>query len=374
MQLKVFSFSETAASFLVSTSVVNLAKITLCCYSAIHKYPSSIDDGYFYNKHGDKILRLVHLLLLTVVLLILPDVVHAQRASLAFWKGSRASNACTGTPWGTVSSGYSNTAYSTSTPAGTCASVSQTRTCTAGTMSGTYTNTSCTAGCTGTPWGSVASGYSNTAYSSSTPAGTCASVSQTRTCTAGTMSGTYTNTSCTNGCAAGTATWLANCSASVAALSSGSGTSATNTASGYTGSATVTCNSGSYNYSGTSCSAISCGGVSVGGYCWYTDTVGAQSCDAICASHGGCNISGTRDYAGSGGTLANCRNVENALGWGADAVDSSIAWGNGIGCSYVVGCWGMCGDNERNISTTTTCAATYSDSQGWSMRICACNN
>jgi uncharacterized repeat protein (TIGR02543 family) len=105
-------------------------------------------------------------------------------------------NSCTSTPWGTMASGTSNTAYSSATPAGAC--TSETRTCTAGTLSGSYTATSCTAGCTGTPWGSVATTYSNTAYASATPAGACSS--QTRTCTAGTMSGTYTATSCTPGC------------------------------------------------------------------------------------------------------------------------------------------------------------------------------
>lgn len=227
-------------------------------------------------------MRLPRLLLLTVVLLVMPDFVRAQMIPFAYWSGSSASG-CTGTPWGTVASGYSNTAYSSSTPAGTCASVSEVRTCTNGTMSGTYTITSCTNGCTGTPWGSVASGYSNTAYSSSTPAGTCASVSQTRTCTAGTMSGTYTITSCTNGCVAGTATWLTNCSASVAALSSGSGTSATNSAVGYTGSATVTCNAGSYNYSGTSCAA-SGGILSAVTMCYVA--LDCPSFSSTCASHG----------------------------------------------------------------------------------------
>ena len=91
-----------------------------------------------------------------------------------------------------MASGTSNTAYLSATPAGAC--TSETRTCTAGTLSGSYTATGCTAGCTGTPWGSVATGYSNTAYVAAT-ADVC--TSQTRTCTAGTLSGTYTATSCT---------------------------------------------------------------------------------------------------------------------------------------------------------------------------------
>jgi len=92
-----------------------------------------------------------------------------------------------------MASGTSNTAYAAAAPAGAC--TSQTRTCTAGTLSGSYTATSCTAGCASTPWGAVSTGYSNTAYAAATPAGACSG--ETRTCTAGTLSGTYTATSCT---------------------------------------------------------------------------------------------------------------------------------------------------------------------------------
>jgi hypothetical protein len=115
-------------------------------------------------------------------------------------------NGCTGTPWGNVVNGYSNTAYSSINPASTCAAASQTRTCSGGnnttglgTMSGTFTATSCNGGCTSTPWGPVSNGFSGTAYASATPAGPCSS--QTRTCTNGSFSGSFTSLSCTNGCA-----------------------------------------------------------------------------------------------------------------------------------------------------------------------------
>ncbi|NUN05127.1 MAG: hypothetical protein HUU57_05140 [Bdellovibrio sp.] len=107
---------------------------------------------------------------------------------------------CAGTIWGDVASGFSSTAYSSALPAASCGSVSQTRTCTNGVMSGSFTNTTCTSGCTGTPWGNVISGYSNTAYSSATPASSCAAAAETRTCTNGTFSGSYSATSCSNGC------------------------------------------------------------------------------------------------------------------------------------------------------------------------------
>lgn len=55
-------------------------------------------------------------------------------------------------------------------------------------------------------------------------------------------------------------------------------------------------------------------GAEVGGYRWYFGDPG-MSCDATCASHGlTCDIIGTRDFAGSGGTNVNCQNVMDALG------------------------------------------------------------
>lgn len=74
------------------------------------------------------------------------------------------------------------------------------------------------ASCTGTPWGTVAHGYSNTAYQFSSVCG-CASYSQTRTCSNGTMSGTFTFTSCTESC--GTSTTGSGAGATTAGASTG---------------------------------------------------------------------------------------------------------------------------------------------------------
>lgn len=52
------------------------------------------------------------------------------------------------------------------------------------------------AGCTGTPWGDVSTGYSNTAYENSSVIYPISCVSENRICTNGTLSGTYVNTSC----------------------------------------------------------------------------------------------------------------------------------------------------------------------------------
>lgn len=56
---------------------------------------------------------------------------------------------CLNTPWGTVNSGFSGTAYQTTIPSGAC--VSETKTCNAGNLSGSYTFTVCTSGCPATP-------------------------------------------------------------------------------------------------------------------------------------------------------------------------------------------------------------------------------
>lgn len=60
--------------------------------------------------------------------------------------GSCPAGSCTGTPWGTVPSGFSGTAYQTAHPTTghSCADVpTETRVCTSGTMSGTFTALSC---------------------------------------------------------------------------------------------------------------------------------------------------------------------------------------------------------------------------------------
>jgi hypothetical protein len=146
-------------------------------------------------------------------------------------------------------------------------------------------------------------------------------------------------------------------------LNWGSSTGVTNTATGYTGSATVTCDAGGYSYSGTSCSAA-CGGTSVGGYCWYYGASGA-SCDTVCTGHGGYN-SATLNYAGSAGTNAQCNSVLTALGApGSSTIDAGNCgtWNKYMGCQYV-------GGRYRCTNATTN------SSQGISgtIRACACNN
>lgn len=109
---------------------------------------------------------------------------------------------------------------------------------------------------------------------------------------------------------------------------------------------------------GVTVAACTCAGAAVGGYCWYLGAASA-SCDTVCASRGGCNLTGIKDYAGSSGSDANCEAVLTALGKPGTPFASSL---NGVGCIYL-------GANIRD-SFTTTCAAT----NGSAERACACAN
>lgn len=103
-------------------------------------------------------------------------------------------------------------------------------------------------------------------------------------------------------------------------------------------------------------------GVIVGNYCWYLSNT-SESCDQACTTYGGCNLTGTRDYAGSNGTSANCEAVAVALGSPAGTPTEGPA-------SMAVGCNSRTStDVRRNTDTTTTCAATASPHE----RFCACN-
>jgi hypothetical protein len=128
-------------------------------------------------------------------------------------------------------------------------------------------------------------------------------------------------------CAAGTASWGTYCSAPVGALNYGANTGVTNTASGYTGSATVTCSSGSYSYSGTSCTVADpcAGSPSVGTTCAdgtiYAgyDTVNATPlyttpCDqGMVGTHASCTGTRTTYEWGTYGTTTGCNNTTNGV-------------------------------------------------------------
>lgn len=210
-------------------------------------------------------------------------------------------------------------------------------------------------GCKTSPWGPVKVGYSNMAYSTALPAGPCSAVSETRTCSRKVMSGSFTNTSCTDGCAAGS---TSNCNY----VANSSGASSGTCASGFSGSCSFSCTNGVRAQVSNTC-VSACGGTSMGGYCWYTDG-SSSSCDVVCASHGGCNLTGTRDYTGSGGSLANCFAVMTALSVpGPNGSDNGSVVLPGLGCYY-----SAVAGRSRATGNTTTCAA-----DGF-QRVCACNN
>lgn len=109
------------------------------------------------------------------------------------------------------------------------------------------------------------------------------------------------------------------------------------------------------------------GGVIVGGYCWYIGA-SAASCDTTCTSHGGTNLSGTRDYAGSGGTLAHCQAVINALdpAYSYAVSDNNLPGATAVGCGKTANVGG-----ERRRYLPTTDAST--GMAGW-QRACACGS
>lgn len=122
--------------------------------------------------------------------------------------------------------------------------------------------------------------------------------------------------------------------------------------------------SGSYTYQ--SCSG-GCGGTCVGGYCWYAANWN-ESCDNACSGHGGCNLTGTRDYAGSNGSDGNCQSVLNALGYGGYPYFGGL--GTADGCAWYSGDMWVSASGFRGTSTTD-CSTPAT---GGTIRTCACNN
>jgi hypothetical protein len=88
-----------------------------------------------------------------------------------------------------------------------------------------------------------------------------------------------------------------------------------------------------YEPAGSTLPPQRCGGVRVGGYCWYFGAQG-QSCDEVCASHGGYHDA-TRFYAGSAGSNSQCIAVLDALGapTGADGLRNDDI--SAAGCCYL---------------------------------------
>lgn len=106
-----------------------------------------------------------------------------------------------------------------------------------------------------------------------------------------------------------------------------------------------------------------CDGALVGGHCWYASLAG-ESCDTACTPHGGCDVAGTRDYAGSGGTDAQCVAVLVALGYGSYPHQDFS--NNDLGCHFAWGSW-----TYWSTALPTTCGAAAGGSAA-AERMCAC--
>lgn len=113
---------------------------------------------------------------------------------------------------------------------------------------------------------------------------------------------------------------------------------------------------------------VTCDGLLVEDYCWYLGAQG-QSCDVVCASHGGYDEA-TRTYAGSEGSNSNCYTVLAAVGAPvgySDNVTTESNWA-GLGCCY----WYY---NERARWTRDDLSPTNSRASYPTIhRICACKN
>ncbi|MGN6539109.1 MAG: hypothetical protein ACTHKQ_25710 [Mesorhizobium sp.] len=105
--------------------------------------------------------------------------------------------------------------------------------------------------------------------------------------------------------------------------------------------------------------APACAGMMISGYCWHMGAF-EGSCDEACASYGGCNVAGTVNYAGTGGSMANCSVVTQAW-YSGPATDNSMAGGVGCGASLQA---------FRYTGSPTTCGARATGI----FRFCACNS
>ena len=106
-------------------------------------------------------------------------------------------------------------------------------------------------------------------------------------------------------------------------------------------------------------------GVPVGGYCWHLG-VRSGTCTGICSNNGGYN-NATATFAGSGGTIENCKKVLDALGLSGSEVAEDKSLVN-IGCGFFDV---VMGDKIRVYNSDSTTESAYAFGI---KRACACNN
>lgn len=117
---------------------------------------------------------------------------------------------------------------------------------------------------------------------------------------------------------------------------------------------------------------VPCDGAIVNGRCWWFGE-NNQSCDTVCAVHGG-YIEATRTYAGSGGSDSACTAVLTAIGAENPAPVSPVSTLGGISG---MGCGSDYTDTAtayRLTSTTTSSASSASNGGLYFRRACACGN
>ncbi len=119
--------------------------------------------------------------------------------------------------------------------------------------------------------------------------------SATYTCNNGTWSSPSSTSCAIKTCAGGTKTWLTNCSASVSTVSATGSTTVSNSAAGYTGSATFACNDGTWGApTSTSCTANP-SGCAAGTVAWNT-----YCSRSVAAASDGQNLGSLSSTASSG--------------------------------------------------------------------------
>ncbi len=123
---------------------------------------------------------------------------------------------------------------------------------------------------------------------------------------------------------------------------------------------------------------VSCAGKWVGDACWYLDPTanGGQSCNTICAGHGGYSPA-TETYAGTkGGNLLNCVSVLSNLGITSGGTPQANACGKaGIGCAASSEHWAKV-PPKQNVAIDLFCNGAATGASAGKLhflRACACN-
>ncbi len=120
------------------------------------------------------------------------------------------------------------------------------------------------------------------------------------------------------------------------------------------------------------CASTCSGGYQYAGYCYRWNGGNIASCDADCASYGGCNAIGTRYVGSDDGSGSRCSVVGSPLMGGsytATPVNFYSGSGDeGVGCYTGISYKGGFSLSVWVAPPTTTCSALGGG------RICACNN